>query len=95
MFLVAGTPTVTLFRGLSTDTPIEAPGQRTFVSASFSIEVAESHFTSAGDSSNGLLVRQRVPVERIFMTYLETASMNEQYLEAEAALLYEEDNLAF
>jgi len=95
MFTTAGSSSFTFYRGLSTETVIEAYPQRTFVSASFNFEVAESHFTSAGESSTGILIRQWVPVERIFMTYLETASMNEQFLEAEAALLYEENNLAF
>ena len=43
-----------------------------------------SHFDS--DSGAALLARQRVPVSRLFMTFLETAAMSDKYLEAEAVL---------
>ena len=39
------------------------------------------------DAEVALLVRQRVPVSRLFMTFLETAAMNDRYREAEAVLI--------
>ncbi len=36
-----------------------------------------SHFDS--DTDAALLARQRVPVSRLFMTFLETAAMNDRY----------------
>ncbi len=35
---------------------------------------------------------QSVPVERVFMTYLETSAMNDRFLEAEAVLLARPDD---
>jgi len=42
-----------------------------------------------------LLMRQVVPIERVFMTFLETEAMNRQFHEAEAVLLHEEGNPLF
>ena len=42
---------------------------------------------------SGVIYRQPVPVERVFMTYLETAAMNERFQESEAVLLYEEGGI--
>src|SRR5918994_1258098 len=40
-------------------------------------------------ATTGVLLRQVVPVERLFMTYLETGAMNRHYKEAEAVLTFE------
>jgi hypothetical protein len=55
------------------------------ISATFSRAVAESHFNSERSPAAALL-RCRLPVERLFMTFLETLAMNNQYLEADAVL---------
>jgi hypothetical protein len=47
--------------------------------------LAESHFNSERAGLAALL-RRRLPIERLFMTFLETAAMNTKYLEAEAIL---------
>ena len=52
-----------------------------------------SHFDSDADAA--LLARQRVPVSRLFMTFLETAAMNDRYREAEAALIGDPYNPVF
>ena len=39
----------------------------------------------------GVLMSQEVPLERIFMTYMETRQMNHPYRESEAVLLYDPD----
>jgi hypothetical protein len=90
-----GLARVTLHRGVSTDEPLTALPNRTFVSSSFSDEVARSHFMNAGADSTGVLLRQAVPVGRLFMTYLETEAMNAQFREAEAVLLRDEGNRCF
>jgi hypothetical protein len=95
VFAKAGRRRLSLYRGMSTEGPLRILEQRTFVSASFSIEVARSHFESGSDLATRVLMHQAVPIERVFMTYLETSQMNEQYKEAEAVLLFEEGNLAF
>lgn len=95
VFAALGVERVTLYRGVSTDSGYQAPRNETFVSASFSMDVARSHFESAGPSSDGALLRQQVPVDRLFMTHLETAAMNRQFLEAEAVLLFDERSASF
>ena len=39
--------------------------------------------------------RQRTPVDRLFMTFLETAAHNERFLEAEAILIGDPASPAF
>ena len=90
-----GRQSVRLDRGLSSEGELRPPDNGTFVSATFDPAVAKAHFHSAGDESRGLLYRQTVPIERVFMTYLETRQMNESYREAEAVLLYRESALGF
>jgi len=92
---VAGLNRVTLYRGIAVDGPLAPPRNRTFVSASFSFEVARSMFEPRSPGTNGVLLRQEVPVDRLFMTYLETEAMNSQFLEAEAVLLFEDGNSLF
>ncbi len=87
VFSAAGHQSVVLYRGLSSEEPLRPRTPQTFVSASFSREVAMSLFGEAGDGRHAALYRQRVPIERLFMTYLETAAMNRQFKEAEAVLL--------
>lgn len=91
----AGRDRVVLYRGFSTEEPFLAPRNHTFVSASFSEEVARSHYAAAPGEANRFLASQLVPVERVFMTYLETEAMNRAYKEAEAVLLYDETNPVF
>ncbi len=89
MFGRLGQPRLLLYRGMSTSGPIRSARNHTFVSATFSRLVAHSHFDGAGPGASRMLVSLQVPVERVLMTYLETAAMNEQFKEAEAVLLFE------
>ena len=58
-----------------------------FVSATFDVDVTGAHFDGHGDrATTGVLLRQVVPVERLFMTYLETGAMDRRYKVAEAVL---------
>lgn len=95
LFEGADLRSVVLWRGLSTAGRLQPPRNLTFVSASFDRQVAESLFAGGDDTQVALLMRQRVPVSRLFMTYVETEAMNQHYLEAEAVLFHEEGNLAF
>ena len=84
-----GLDTVTLYRAAATDAPLaaaEAPSG-SFVSASFSAAVAEAHFAGGPTTVAAVMWRRRVPVERLFMTFMETAALNERFLEAEAVLV--------
>ena len=87
---------VTLFRGISSEGQLRREAGATFVSATFCEAVAESLYAAnAGEGSAGMLCRQSVGVERLFMTYHETAAMNRQFKEAEAVLLADRGNPLF
>jgi hypothetical protein len=82
---------VMLYRGVAFhDRPAttDSLGRREtpLTSASFSGQVAESHF-HAPDAAAAALYRLRLAPERLFMTFLETAAMSRQFREAEAVLL--------
>lgn len=85
LFERLGVMRVTLWRGLSTSERLRRRGGRSFVSTSFAESVARSHYGSGGRTR--VLVCREVPVKRLFMTYLETAAMNDRFLEAEAVVL--------
>jgi hypothetical protein len=87
LFRAAGHEAVTLWRGMSSERPLEPLPPLTFASMTFSREVAESHFAGNERTVVAVLCRHVVPVERLFMTYVETEEMNRQFLEAEAVLL--------
>jgi hypothetical protein len=79
-------PGLMIYRGigLQGDAELEASSVA-LISATLSRAVAESHFNSERCPAAALLRRQ-LPVERLFMTFLETPAMNGKYLEAEAVL---------
>jgi hypothetical protein len=83
--LGAGAPT--LFRAASHAGPIPPSPPRSFVSATFSREVAEDHFAGGARTTSAVIWRQRTPTERLFMSFLETAALNRQFREAEAILV--------
>jgi hypothetical protein len=95
LFEQIGQASVILYRGLSYERQPRARRSGSFISSTFNLDVAMSHFTSRDPSSTGVLLRQSVPIERIFMSFLETAQMNQRYKEAEAVLLYDSENNVF
>lgn len=86
---------VVLYRGLSCQGQPQIRGNSSFISATFSLEVAMSHFNDRDRALTGILLRQIVPIERIFMSFLETAQMNQHYKEMEAILLHDGTNKVF
>lgn len=88
---------IELFRGLALEGALERSRPRTFVSTTFDRTVAESFFGRAGDGAEvALLCRQKVPVERLFATHLETRAMNAgPFRESEAVVLSDPGNAAF
>jgi hypothetical protein len=85
-----------LFRALNVAAgPLPTPQPVSFVSASFSMDVAMSHFRAGPPTSSAALFRQPLPHERLVMTFVETAAMNRTYREAEAVLVGDPGNLAF
>jgi len=87
-FHLLGIGDVVLYRGMSTERAwTEKP--RSLLSCTFSLDVAQAfaHFDRDDHYRHAYLVKTTVPVERLWMTYLETKAMNRQYLEAEALIL--------
>ncbi len=95
LFERLGQPSVVLYRGFSCQGQPYARRNDSFISATFSLEVAMFHFNNRDRSSTGALLRQSVPIERFFMSFLETAQMNQQYKEGEVVLLCDNANKVF
>lgn len=87
LFSLAACRTVALYRGMSFDGAVDWRPGGPFASATFSRSIAESQSELGPHRSMGVLLSQRVPVERILMTYHETASMSAPFQEAEAVVL--------
>jgi hypothetical protein len=95
MLRAAGQDRVWLYRGLTADGPLGVPRARTFVSTTFDRAVAESIAGRGPATVVSVLVGQLVPVDRVFMTFIETAQLNGVYHESEAILLADRRNRAF
>jgi hypothetical protein len=95
LFAAVGLDRVVLYRGLACDGSPAPPRNDSFVSASFSFDVARSCMGERDPARVGVLLRQAVPVDRLFMTYLETAALNRPFQEAEAVLLWDERSEVF
>lgn len=87
LFARLGLAQVELWRGISADGLLRIDGGETLLSASFDERVARSHLVAGPGRPTRRLLRGLVPTDRLFMTYLETAAMNDHYREAEAVLL--------
>jgi hypothetical protein len=86
-----------LYRGMSTEREWQAdtPGQYRFWSSwTFNRKVAEyfSDFAPGSWQKNSYLLKRSIPVEKLFMTFLETDAMNQQYSEAEAIVLHDDSD---
>jgi hypothetical protein len=78
---------VSLYRGAASDTAIDVRPRGSFVSSTFSLAVAQAHFEGGPSTRAAMLLRFRVPSDRILMTFLETEAMSERFLEAEAVVI--------
>lgn len=87
--------TVTLYRGVAVEGSLPSREPASFVSATFSREVAAAHFEGGPATHTAVMWRQRVPVGRLFMTFVETPAMNSRFHEAEAVLIGDPTNRAF
>lgn len=90
-----GQASVVLYRGAAVDGPLTEPAPQSFVSATLSREVAMAHFDGGPSTQVAALWRQRVPVARVLMTFLETRAMSDRFREAEAVLVGEPANRVF
>jgi hypothetical protein len=84
-----------LFRAAASGGVLSVPRPGSFVSATFSRAVADSHFDGGQSTRAAVLWRQAVPLERVLMTFAETRAMNDRYREAEAVLIGDPANAAF
>ena len=85
---------VILFRGMSTDGNWMNCYEKSLTSWTFNLDVALSFadLNKSSNSKNGYILKRTVPIENIFMTFLETESMNKQYKECEAILFFNNEN---
>ena len=91
-----GRESIVLYRMESCDGPLQPRRRETaLVSASFRMDIVKEMSGWADSQRTVVLYRQAVPVERVFMTYLETEAMNRPFREAEAVLLADPSNQAF
>ena len=91
VFKLCGIKEVPLYRGMSTEENFfETP--RTLLSTTFSLETAIDYADLKQDSSSrsAFVIKLTCPIERIFMTYLETKALNERYKEQEAVIFYDQ-----
>ena len=95
VFTALGIGPPVLYRAISAEGPLAPRPPGGLVHATFSLEVAMSLFGDPSDGAAARLDRQVVPLDRLFMTYLETAAMNRQFREAEAVLLGDPANPSF
>jgi hypothetical protein len=90
-----GSQTVMLYRGAAVDGALPARSPACLISATFSRDVADAHYEGGPATQTAVLWRQRVLIERLLMTFLETPEMNEPFNEAEAVLIGDPSNHAF
>lgn len=96
VFSQNGTERPILYRTLSCAGPLERRNtKRSFISATFNRDVAEALFAEHDMTRTIAMYRQTVPLERLFMTYLETRQFNHPFKESEAVLICDANNLAF
>lgn len=95
LFVRLGHAELPLFRTVYSNGDIEPPRNKGFVSATFSTPVAQALFESGQTCDKAVMIWQKVPISRLFMTYLETERLNHPYQEAEAILLYDAGNALF
>ena len=83
---------MTLHRAAAVEGPLPPPRPASLVSATFSDAVADSHFDAG---TTAVRWRQALGLERLLMTFLETAALNAPYREAEAILVADPSSHAF
>ncbi|MEO1983074.1 MAG: hypothetical protein ABGZ24_21395, partial [Fuerstiella sp.] len=69
--------------------------KRSFVSATFNQDVARALACEYDMTRTVATYRQMVPIDRLFMTHLETRQFNHPFKESEAVLICDPANLAF
>lgn len=86
---------LTLYRAAAVDGPLPPRRPASFVSCTFSERVADEHFAGGATTRSAVKWRDAVDLERLLMTFLETAAFNERFKEAEAVLVGDPSSLTF
>ena len=89
MFKSFGHREVVLFRGMAFDGNWQVNSHRFFSSWTFSKEVAEAFVSSSDHAKQSYLLKRTFPIEKLFLTCVETAAMNRQYREHEAVVIHD------
>jgi nucleoside-diphosphate-sugar epimerase len=76
-----------LYRAMASDGTLDRRSASSFVSGTFSLDVATDHFRGGPSTSTAAILRQPLPQQRLLMTFLETPAMNAPFKEAEAVLI--------
>jgi hypothetical protein len=76
-----------LYRALASDGALDRRSTSSFVSGTFSLDVATDHFRGGPSTSTAAILREPLPRQRLLMTFLETPAMNAPFKEAEAVLI--------
>jgi hypothetical protein len=92
LFKSFGYPEVVLFRGMAAEGNWQAHSHRFFSSWTFSKEVAEAFASRDEHSKHSYLLKRTFPVEKLFLTCVETTAMNGQYREHEAVVIHDPDD---
>jgi hypothetical protein len=86
---------LTLYRAAAVDGPLPPRRPASFVSCTFSEQVADEHFAGGATTRSAVKWRDAVDLDRLLMTFLETAAFNERFKEAEAVLVGDSSSLTF
>jgi hypothetical protein len=86
---------VPLFRTIYSNDKLDEPKNTGFVSTTFSADVASALFRTGQKTHFAATYWQRVPPDRMFMSYFETPELSRRFQEAEAVLLFDSSNRVF
>ncbi|MEG1256229.1 hypothetical protein [Clostridium sp.] len=84
---------VLLYRGMCTEDQWDNFHEKSLTSWTFNLQVALSFcdLDKNNNYKNGYIFKRTIPIENIFMTYIETDEMNKQYRESEAILFFNKE----
>ena len=86
---------LTLYRAAAVDGALSSNRPASFVSCTFSEQVADAHFAGGATTRSAVKWRQAVDTEHLLTTFLETEAFNDRFKEAEAVLIGDPSNPVF
>lgn len=84
---------VLVYRGMCTEEEWDNSYEKSLTSWTFNLQAALSFcdLDKNNKYKNGYILKRTIPIESIFMTFIETEEMNKQYKESEAILFFNKD----